>query len=66
VIGETRFIDGPVIPVLYPGEMASSMSVEQDADGDWQVARWVVEPLPGWRGRWLRLHWRLRGRKLEL
>jgi hypothetical protein len=58
-IGQRRVVVGRVIPSLYPGEMAHATRVETNSDGTFSAADWLIEPLPGWRGRWLRLRFRV-------
>lgn len=68
-IGEPRIYAGGSIPILYPGERATARVdpealIAAHARGETTVAitDWIVEPTPGWRGRWLRLRYRVWGR----
>ncbi len=68
-IGVPRLYEGPVLPRLYPGEQASAQldpqSVAEAFDqggGELRVVGWLVEPMPGWAGWWLRTRWRIWGR----
>lgn len=71
-IGVHRIYEGPEIPMIYPGERATSAAIpaedierlidEAVERGDDHItihgAQWIVEPEPDWRGAWLR--WRYR------
>jgi len=67
-IGVPRCYPGPGLPVLYPGERATAQfEFENFFDAvttgrDVQVLNWLVEPVPGWYGWYLRTRWRLFGR----
>lgn len=68
-VGERRVYPGHTIPVLYPGEQATSMPVSLDqildaaiAGEEVAVADWLVEPAPGVRAWCLRWRYRLIGR----
>jgi hypothetical protein len=73
-IGQPRLSAGDVMPVLYPGEIATARLdigdainalVEGVSGRDWMelpVREWLIEPMPGWKGRWLRLRYRVWGR----
>lgn len=59
--GTPRLIASETIPMLYPGEkaVAAGFRVEDDHV---IITSWMIEPMPGWRGRWLRWRYRLFGR----
>jgi hypothetical protein len=59
MIGHPRIVDAPTIPVLYPGEVARAHRIKWAADGSGSVDGWLIEPMPGWRGWWLRWSYRL-------
>ena len=67
-IGTPRLYPGNTIPVLYPGEQAQGRLAREAgvaaADGvvTAPVIEWLVEPMPGWYGWWLRWRYRLWGR----
>lgn len=74
-IGSRRVYTGHELPLLYPGEHASATLdsdaiartiAEAHASGQTQVrmpvAGWLVEPMPGWHGWFLRWRYRLVGR----
>jgi hypothetical protein len=70
-IGVPRVIAGPTIPVLYPGETASAQytltpeflaAMEPGRPVELPVTDWIIEPISGWRGVWLRWRYRLVGR----
>jgi hypothetical protein len=68
-IGEPRIYEGDTIPKLYPGEVAiaqidpaTMVAAMQRGEASVAVTSWMVEPMPGWEGRWLRLRYRVWGR----
>lgn len=71
-IGIVRLYAGTEIPELYPGERATAQPIPLDeivallADADGPVAipvrEWIVEPMPGLYGAYLRWRYRLIGR----
>ncbi len=50
-LGVRREYEGDAVKVLYPGEQATATVRPRNG----QVSHWVVTPMPGWYGRWLRL-----------
>lgn len=59
-IGVPRGYDGPAVPILYPGEqMSARVALTEASGGDVPIAGWLVEPMPGWRGWWLRTRYRV-------
>lgn len=57
-IGEPRIVPGPIVDVLYPGETATAHEIAQIGENTFEVRSWLVGPMPGWCGRWLRLKYR--------
>lgn len=68
-IGVPRCYDGHVLPILYPGEVASARidpeavleALECGLDRV-PIAGWLVEPAPGWFATYQRVRWRIWGR----
>jgi hypothetical protein len=58
-IGQVAEVEGAVIPILYPGEMAISTKTVMTEEGTIHVLAWRIEPLSGWHGWWLRWRYRL-------
>jgi hypothetical protein len=66
-IGEPRVYTGLPIPILYPGETVSAAISRQDIEAAVRSGRstveitgaFLVEPMPGWRGRWVRWQYRV-------
>jgi hypothetical protein len=68
-IGVPRIVNGAELPVLYPGERAQAQfgtdAVARLVEGHILAPDgWLVEPMPGWRGLYLRWRYRLLGRWL--
>jgi hypothetical protein len=68
-IGEPRVYPGEEVPVLYPGEVASAhvhpaalLEALERGEREVPIQNWIVEPMPGWRGWWLRTRYRVWGR----
>ncbi len=61
-IGVPREYTSPDLPLLYPGEQAHAEGRLNADTGDVVIEIWLVEPMAGWRGRWLRFRWRYWGR----
>ncbi len=68
-IGVPRCYDCATMPLLYPGETASAqishetaMAILERRVADVVVSGWLVEPMPGWLGWWLRTRYRIWGR----
>jgi len=59
--GEPRLVAGETIPRLFPGEVAHAASFRMDGQ-QIIITSWMIEPMPGWRGHWLRWRWRWIGR----
>ena len=57
---EPRLVDGPTIPVLYPGERAIAHAVTRDGER-LTVTAWLIEPAPGWIARLRRWRYRVFG-----
>ena len=78
-IGVPRLYEG-TITVLYPGEQAHAIVPAEDMESailqarrlgalalqvDSQRLQWFVEPIPGWKGWWLRTRYRALGQYVE-
>lgn len=74
-IGRPRVYDSALLPMLYPGEVArpnvdqaafeamlERASPSGDLVVDVPITGWIVEPMAGWEGRWLRWRYRVWGR----
>ncbi len=67
-IGVPRCYDGPGIPILYPGEVASALFEPGAVNRALafgtpvQPIGWMIEPAPGWFARYLRWRYRCFGR----
>jgi hypothetical protein len=71
-IGHPRVYPGHVVPVIYPGEVASAQlgiteatlraARETQQPVSLQVTGWIVEPAPGWHAWWRRTRYRYWGR----
>lgn len=69
-IGEPRVYTGLPLPILYPGEKVSAAISRTDVEAAVRSGRstvevtgaLLVEPMPGWHGRWLRWRYRVWGR----
>jgi hypothetical protein len=63
-VGVPRVVEGEELPVLYPGEQASAqfppdMLQRLVAGERLRPSGWLVEPMPGWHGAYLRWRYRL-------
>jgi di/tricarboxylate transporter len=66
--GLPRVVEGPTIPVLYPGERASARFSRESflramaaGKGRLEADGWLVEPAPGTLMAWKRIEFRLFG-----
>lgn len=65
-IGNTRVVHGSALPVLWPGEMASAQFDRESVVRAFkrrasalEPSGWLVEPMPGVRGWWIRTRYQV-------